>query len=202
MKKFIFLSLVVILTLSHGLCLAKAKTPKEVAGLVLGSDIELYKDRLRMDTAIPIRHREYLHEVELKETKGLKSGLIIYGTCSTPNPVLRIMLKYENGSKKFYTKLLELYKKRFGEPDEWKGDAFGIVQAWKWSFVDKNKNRIGLILQHNTQDPESRIGNSVKFTYSSLLEKEHECFRNKNKGNEAEQEKPTGKKDLEFLIPK
>ena len=47
--------------------------------------------------------------------------------------------------------LLERYKVNLGKPDEWRGDPFNILIAWKWSFTDKDGNNISLILQHNAR---------------------------------------------------
>ena len=59
-------------------------------------------------------------------------------------------MKYEDSSKKFYKKLLREFKKKYGEPTEWGGDAFGILFKWKWVFPAENNQRVNLTLQHNT----------------------------------------------------
>ncbi len=159
--------------------IAFADAPHQVGGFGLNQDIKKFEDRVIMDTALPVRYAENIEEVEIKFTQGFKSGLIAYGTCDQPGHIVRIKLKYADASKKFYKDLLKRFKKRFGEPDEYRGDPFKIVDAWKWSFVDAQNHRISLILQHNTKDEQEKMGNSVKLTNTSLMEKDFLCYKNK-----------------------
>jgi hypothetical protein len=156
-----------------------AGAPHQLGGFVLNQDIKAYADRVIMDTALPVRYAENIEEVEIKPTEGFKSGLIAYGTCSKPGHIIRIKLKYADSSKQFYDDLLKRFKKRFGEPDEYQGDAFHVVIAWKWSFVDEQNHRISLILQHNIMDEDAKIGNAVKMTDSTLMEEDLECYKQK-----------------------
>jgi hypothetical protein len=130
-----------------------------------------------METALPIRHMENIEEVETKPIKGLKSGLIAYATCAAPGHIVRIKLKYADSSKKFFENLLKRVKKKYDEPDEYKGDPFHILISWKWSFVDKDSNRISLTLQHNSQNAEAKKGNAVKLTMTSLIEEDQRCYK-------------------------
>jgi hypothetical protein len=75
--------------------------------------------------------------------------------------------------------LLKRFKKQFGEPDEYRGDPFHIVVAWKWSFVDKQNHRISLTLQHNSMDAEEKKGNAVKITDTTQIEEDGLCFQRK-----------------------
>lgn len=150
--------------------------PREVAGFVLGEEITKHKDRLLSETALPTRHFESLYEVEIKPLAGFKSGLIEYGTCEGPDRILRIKLKYQNSRKKFYDELLRRFKKRFGKPDDWRGDPFHVMVAWKWSFKNANGDRISLILQHNIADEQQKQGNVVKLSNTSAMAREHQCF--------------------------
>ena len=178
MKKIKILGLIGLITLWLIPSYA-AEVPHELAGFVLGGEMNDYKDLLKLDTILPIRYFETLKEVEIKEIEGFKTGLITFGTCSEPWKVVRFKFKYADSSKKFYNKLLKRFKKRFGEPNEWRGDPFHIVLAWKWSFTDKDNNSISLILQHNTRDQEEKKGNSVKMTMWNLIEKETLCHEKK-----------------------
>lgn len=173
-KYLLFLCVITIIGFDPGICLAK--TPSQVAGFQLGADISAYKDYVDMATALPIRYAESISEVEIKKTDFLSSGLIAYGTCAAPGKIVRIKLKYADSGREFYDKLLARFKKKFGNPDEWRGDPFHIVIAWKWSFVDKSKNRISLVLQHNRQDTDEKIGNSIKMTLTDAVEKERQCL--------------------------
>ena len=173
------LSLVLTLSLFMVAGTAYADAPHEIGGFALNQDIKKFEDRVIMDTALPVRYAENFEEVEIKFIRGFKSGLIAYGTCDQPGQIVRIKLKYADSSKKFYKDLLERFKKRFGEPDEYRGDPFKIVEAWKWSFVDQQNHNISLILQHNTKDEEEKMGNAVKLTDTTQMEKDLLCYKKK-----------------------
>jgi hypothetical protein len=153
-----------------------AAAPHELAGFVLGGRMRDFQDRVEMNTVLPVRYLESLKEVEAKEIKGYKTGLVLYGTCIEPSRIVRLKFKYADASKKFYEELLKRYKARFGDPDKWRGDPFHVVLAWKWRFTDQNGNRISLILQHNIRDEEEKEGNSVKMTMWNLILDEEGCF--------------------------
>lgn len=184
-----------------GTCLAEA--PSQVGGFQLGTDISAYKDRVDMTSTLPVRYAEFIAEVEIKKTDLLASGLIAYGTCAAPGKVVRIKLKYADSGRDFYDNLLNRFEKLFGKPDEWRGDPFHIVIAWKWSFVDKSNNRISLMLQHNNQDTDEKIGNSIKLTLTDAIERERQCYE---KSHPELSEPPVGKKpipiDWDLLIPR
>ena len=156
---------------------AFAGAPHQVGGFVLGQDIKSFEDRVIMDTMLPIRYSENIQEVEIKFTRGFKSGLITYGTCNQPGHIVRIKLKYADSGKKFYKDLLKRFKKRFGEPFEYRGDPFKIVDAWKWSFVNEQNQNISLILQHNTKDEQEKMGNSVKLTNTTLMHEDLSFYK-------------------------
>jgi hypothetical protein len=159
--------------------IAFADAPQQVGGFVLNQDIKKFENRVIMDTALPVRYAENIEEVEIKFTQGFKSGLISYGTCDQPGHIVRIKLKYADSSKQFYKDLLKRFKERFGEPDEYRGDPFKIVDAWKWSFVNSQNHRISLILQNNTKDEQEKMGNSVKLTNLTLMDKDLLCHKSK-----------------------
>jgi hypothetical protein len=159
-----------------GVCLA-SEVPHQISVFTLNRDIADFKDYVIMETALPIRHMENIEEVEIKPIKGLKSGLIAYATCAAPGHIVRIKLKYADPRKKFFENLLKRVKKKYGEPDEYRGDPFHILIAWKWSFIDKDGNRISLTLQHNSQDAEAKKGNAVKLTITNLIEEDQRCYK-------------------------
>ena len=160
-----------------------AAAPHELAGFVLGGRVDEFKDRVERDTVLSTRYLESLKEVEAKEIKGYKTGLVTYGTCIEPSRIVRLKFKYADNSKRFFDELLERYKVNLGKPDEWRGDPFHIVIAWKWSFTDNDGNNISLILQHNTRDEEEKQGNAVKMTMWNLMLDESRCFEQKNPGD-------------------
>ena len=151
MKKFIIVCLNITALFTFGICQA-GDAPHQIGVFVLNENISKFKDYVIMETALPIRHMENIEEVELKSIKGIKSGLIGYATCAAPGQIVRIKLKYQDPSKKFYEELLKRIIKKFGKPDEYQGDPFHIVISWKWSFSGKNNERITMALQHNALD--------------------------------------------------
>jgi hypothetical protein len=177
MKKYLLYALLILILCGPHSVWADA--PHELAGFVLGGRMDEFKDQVEMDTVLPIRYLESLKEVEAKELKGYKTGLVTYGTCIEPSRIVRLKFKYADNSKKFFDELLERYKVNLGKPDEWRGDPFHIVIAWKWSFTDRHGNDISLILQHNTRDEEEKQGNAVKMTMWNLMLEEDRCFEQK-----------------------
>jgi hypothetical protein len=174
-KRLFFITNLAILWVV-GVCLA-SEVPHQISVFTLNRDIADFKDYVIMETALPIRHMENIEEVEIKPIKGLKSGLIAYATCAAPGHIVRIKLKYADPRKKFFENLLKRVKKKYGEPDEYRGDPFHILIAWKWSFIDKDGNRISLTLQHNSQDAEAKKGNAVKLTITNLIEEDQRCYK-------------------------
>ena len=178
MKKiFLFIALLAFLWVA-GICLA-GEAPHQVSVFVLNRDIADFKDYVIMENALPIRYMEYIEEVEIKPMKGFKSGWIAYATCTAPGRIVRIKLKYKDSSKTFFENLLNQIKKKYGEPDVYRGDPFHIFIAWKWSFTDKDDNRISLTLQHNIQDANEKMGNAVKLTMTNLIEEDQRCYKQK-----------------------
>lgn len=176
-KKLFVLTNLVFLWIT-GICLA-GEAPRQIGVFVLNQNISELKEYVIMETALPIRHMENIEEVEIKPMKGIKSGLIAYVTCSAPGKIARIKLKYKDPSKKFFEELLKQIKKKYGKPDEYRGDPFHIVISWKWSFVDKDNQSITMTLQHNSMDTEEKIGNSIKLTNRSLIEEDLKCYKEK-----------------------
>lgn len=168
-----------VLFLWPSICLA-AEVPHGLAGFTLGDKMSAQMDDIEHETVLPVRYLESLKEIEIKDIRGYKTGLVYYTTCTTPSRIVKIKFKYADDSKPFYDALLKRFKERFGEPDEYRGDPFHIVIAWKWAFMDENNNDISLILQHNTLDEEEKKGNSIKMTMWNLLKNELRCFEEKN----------------------
>jgi hypothetical protein len=176
-KRLLFISILAYLG-TAGICLA-GEAPHQVSVFVLNRNIADFKDYVIMETALPIRYMENIQEVEVKPIKGYKSGLIAYASCTAPGHIVRIKLKYQDSSKTFFKDLLKRIKKKYGEPDEYRGDPFHILIAWKWSFIDDQDNHISLTLQHNTQDAEEKKGNAIKLAMTNLIEKDQDCHMRK-----------------------
>lgn len=184
-----------------------AEPPQQIGGIRLGANIKNHEDLFRMETSLRLRHMEYLSEVEVKPFEGFKAGYVTYGNCHEPGRIVKLKLKYEREDREFFDELLAQFKKKFGEPQEYKGDAFRTFLAWKWAFTDKDRNRISLILQHNSEDDEEYTsGNSLKMSMTTLIDKERLCHEKKSSGSKPSQgassKGPTQKKtDFKLLLP-
>jgi hypothetical protein len=207
MHRSLFFSILVAIVFLLPNHLSADKAPRQIAGLVLGEQVAMFLDLVRMETATPLRDRKYLREVRVRETDGYRSGTVSFGNCNKPGQIVRIKLKYEYSDKKFYNGLLAQFKKRFGEPDEWRGDPFHVIVAWKWSFTDKDNNKISLTLQHS-RDEDYKWGNSVKLTNNTLVEQERTCYQKKYPGkSDSQKNKSSAKKrklkakDYQRFIP-
>jgi hypothetical protein len=208
MNRSLFFSILVAIAFLFPNYVSADKAPRQIAGLVLGEQVAEFVDLVRMETATPLRDRKYLREVRTRETDGYRSGTVSFGNCNKPGQILRIKLKYQYSDKKFYNELLAQFKKRFGEPDEWRGDPFHVIIAWKWSFTDRDNNKISLTLQHS-RDEDYKWGNSVKLTNNTLLEQEKTCYQKKHPEKSAAQKsKSSAKKrklkaeDYQRFVPK
>ena len=204
MKKIICF-VILALWLDHPLCFADA--PRQIGGFVLGANVNQYAESLDMEKSLPLRHMEYLTEVEVKPLEGFRGGYVQFGNCRESGQIVRIKLKYERDDREFFDEILERVKKKFRKPDEYKGDAFRAFIAWKWSFTDKNQHKISLILQHNSEDDEDYTsGNSVKMSQMTLIEQERQCYekrhpQDKRGGDEAKKAASRKSPDFKLLVP-
>lgn len=166
LHRIILLLIALLLPVSH-ISLADDNVPHEINGFRLGASIDEYEF---------ISYSNYLKEVIVEDIGGFRKGEISYGVCERPGEIVRIKMKYKDSSRKFYKQLIKLYEEKFGKPEEFTGDTFGIVLEWKWRFTDKNNNYITLSLQHNLKDIDENIGNMVKLTMPDRIEAERQCF--------------------------
>ena len=146
---------------------ADRAAPSAVGGFTLNSSIDDYQTE---------NHLNYLSEVIYTDLQGFRKGFITYGTCQNKRKILRIKLKYEDGSQDFFSELLQRYKKAFGDNPSFSGDPFGNVKSWKWSFSNEQGQRVTLELQHNLKDTDESIGNMVKLSMPDLMDEERRCF--------------------------
>lgn len=197
LRLFCFQITICSILLSISPAVASNAIPNQVGGFVLGSDVSEYPEAMNSN---------YLKEMVVTDWHGFRKGVISYGVCKYPDKIVKIDLKYEDQSKEYFLKLLAEYKKRFGAPDEWKGDSFGILHIWKWYFIDKDKKNVSLLLQHNLRNPNEAIGNVVKLSYPDLMEEERECFNQMCEEQKSEQDKTRleeiKKPDWQFLVPR
>jgi len=167
--KYILMFCGLSLFIASGSPAAPDNTPVEIGGFKLGTSVDDYEF---------ISYRNFLKQVVVQNIDGFRKGTIYYGICERPGEIVKIKLKYLDSSESFYKKLLKRYKKKFGKPDAYIGDSFGIVKTWKWTFVDENNNKVMLRLQHNLKNPDESIGNTVKLEYPDRIEAERVCFNN------------------------
>ncbi|WP_300464714.1 hypothetical protein [Desulfobacula sp.] len=181
---------------------AQATFPLHLGGFTLGEDIKHYQHLINMETCRDVPFNQYLKEGEIISQHGFKSGLIAYGLCDKPNKILRIKLKFNDPTKKFFNTLLKKYKTQLGPPSEYKGDPFQTVIAWKWSFTNDQNERISLILQHNIMVEDEKIGNAVKLTLTSQLDRERTCFMTRFPEKPSPSQPKTPQRELwKFFIP-
>lgn len=171
----VFVSLLAILLPA----ISQAKFPNRLCSFALGDDISNYENRLDRNSLSLSNYYDYIVELDIMPMEGLKSGSIQLGKCDAVNKIVSIKLKFEEKSKSFFKKLLRQYEKNFGPPDEYKGDVFQSVIAWKWSFKNDAGDRISLTIQHNKMVQEEKLGNSVKLSLTSQIDREKECYLEK-----------------------
>lgn len=205
MKSWMILPLLGLVLISA--TAAQADPPKEIAGIVLGENIQKFKDRLVDESATPVRSQEYLVEAVLKPVEGFKVGYIYYGGCSNPGQIVKIKLKFDRGDKAFFEQLLAHYEKRFGKPDEYKGDVFRGHVAWKWSFSDAAGDRYSLILQNagDDLDEDYTTGNSLKLAVTTRIDQERQCAEKKEESRAASNgsaKADKGPVNFDTLIPR
>jgi len=194
MKTLITAILAGLLTAAAGIDRAPAEespAPSTLAGFTLQESIEQYglKD-----------HHHFLNEIIVTDLEGFRKGFITYGTCDKPGKIVRIKMKYEDRSYKFFNTLLDLYKEKFGKKPEFSGDTFGNVKSWKWAFTGKDGQRISLTLQHNLRDADESIGNTVKLSLPDQIIAERECL-NKKQFGESSQKARSKETDWDILLP-
>jgi len=166
--------------LAAPVCLAQS-APLEIAGFRLGSDVKANAQAIDEGRTEVDINRRYLTTVLVKPVPGYRSGYVTFGNCAAPGRIARIKMNYENDSKEFYEKLLAALKKRYGEPQQWRGNPFGTLRIWKWSLKDKALGDISIILQHYSGEDDSFTkGNSIRIAAVDVLEQERDCWREKN----------------------
>jgi hypothetical protein len=78
MNRSRFFSILVAIVFLFPNYVSADKAPRQIAGLVLGEQIAMFVDLVRMETATPLRDRKYLREVRTRETDGYRSGTVSF----------------------------------------------------------------------------------------------------------------------------
>jgi hypothetical protein len=186
-----------ILFIASGNSFAANNVPVEIAGIALGSNVNSYPD---------IIDSNFMKEVVVTDWHGFRKGVLSYGICLYKDQILKIDMKYEDKSKSFYKKLLKRLTKKFGEPNIWGGDSFGVKVIWKWSFVNDSGTRVNMKLQHNGKDSNETIGNMLKLSYPGKMNDERKCFmgmcEDLKENVNPERIEDLKKTDWSYLIPR
>ncbi len=196
-----FRFLCVLLFLGYAAVATAEGLPLTVAGLTLGKDKSVYTSFYDSGTATPMADMLYLTEVKLKDSAidGVRGGSVTYGNCASPGRILQLKLKFADKDEKLFEDLLKLYKKRFGKPDAWLGNAFNTVREWKWGLEDGEK-RLTFTLAYS-QDMEYRPGVSVKMTMRSWVDEERLCWEKKQQPQPPGQKAKAESLDLNAFVP-
>ncbi len=178
---------------------AGKRAPRTLSGFTLGADIKTVRARLRMETLMPVRYAETMKEVEAVTLPGVKTALVTFSTCRYPDRILRIKVKYADTGLEFHEKLLAALTRRFGKPGQWLGDPFGIVKSWKWNFTDEKGHRISLIVSHNAESEDERVGNTAKLTDVTAMMEEEACHDARDRARKLPPPPPSP--PVESLLP-
>lgn len=156
--------------------MAAQNAPESVAGITIGNNYSTVRSLLEMDSETSPWQEEYIRRIGLKDMEGYKGGYIVVGNCKRKDIILRMKLKYKDGSMDFFNKIYSKIEKRFGKPNDWRGNPFGTLKVWKWSLGDADGN-VSLILQHfSGEDDSITKGNSIRLSRPSWLQEEMQCW--------------------------
>lgn len=200
------LLLAVCLPARGGLC---ADAPRELAGIRLGESLDEAGAALVRPEAERAFHQPYLGLAPVAPVPGYRSGYVDYGLCARPGRIVRIKMNYGNDSLEFFNRLMTMLTTRYGEPREWRGNAFGTLRTWKWSLRMADTNQpVSLILMHyEGEDGAFTEGNSIRLSATGMVREEEACYAAKNqhavgqKGPQAMEngEQPRG---LDWFLPR
>ncbi|UJX41012.1 hypothetical protein K9F62_20395 [Desulfovibrio sp. JY] len=159
-----------------------ADAPLELVGLRLGETLaEAGKAVVRPEIERSF-HKPYLGLAAVAPVAGFRSGYVDYGLCAKPERIVRIKMNYADDSLAFFQRLMEALQVRYGEPREWRGNAFGTLRTWKWSLRAADGQPVSLILMHyEGEDGAFTEGNSIRLAATGLVHDEEVCYNAKNK---------------------
>ncbi|MHC1711484.1 MAG: hypothetical protein AB9872_04950 [Solidesulfovibrio sp.] len=189
-----------------GVALA-ADGPMELAGIRLGQTVDENKDKLLTDNTDRLIYRPYLGIMPVAPVAGFRSGYVDYGLCAAAGRIVRVKMNYADDSLDFFKLVLEALKKRYGEPKEWRGNAFGTLRTWKWSLKAANGQAVSLILMHYAGDDGAFTdGNSIRVAATDLVREEEACYAAKDGQSKGRDDKKLAADlkslGLEWFLPK
>ena len=155
---------------------AQAGLPKTLANITLGDSLANYESMIIAGSKAQNRDMLFLNEMDLDPAArpGMGGGSIATGSCSPEERIIVVKLKFIDKSKALFDALEKEYRKAFGEPQTWLGDAFHNIIAWQWTLTEGDEV-VEIVLTYS-KDPELRPGVSVKFVLRSEWRKELELY--------------------------
>lgn len=176
MKRLAVIILVMAGFLSASPCFAAQNAPESIAGITIGNNVSSIRSLLDMDSAAAPWQEEYIKRIKIRDMEGYNGGYVVTGNCNRMDIILRMKLKYADSSLDFFNKLYSKLEKRFGQPNDWRGNPFGTLKVWKWSLKD-SKGNISLIVQHFSGDDDSITkGNSIRLSRPGWIKEEAKCW--------------------------
>lgn len=194
------------LSLGCGHLALAADAPLTLAGIRLGDTLDAARARLRPLDADPECHRCGLAMAFVAPTAGFRSGYVDYGQCANAGRIVRVKMHYRDASLEFFNRILAALKKRYGEPNQWRGNAFGTLRTWKWSLTTADGTPVSLILMHYAGDDGAFTqGNSIRIAATDLVRQEERCLADRKNVPDKADTVPSGaapeKLDLEWFLP-
>lgn len=176
--------------------------PTSLAGFSLGDDVKSYSDYCHLEKAVPGSDAPFLSEAIIKSDvlPGVRGGSLIFGNCNHKNELVGIKLKFHDRGKGLFDKLYKRYEKKFGEPDNYVGDAFKNVIAWQWVFKNDSKEEVALVLMWS-RSQQMRPGVSIKLTHKTRVKQELDCYLAMDEDKKMN-EKRSRIKSLDQYIPR
>ena len=170
-----------------------ADAPIELAGIRLGQPIDEMAGKLVSIDGDKAFLRPYIGVLPVVPVPGFRSGYVDFGLCTNKRQVVRIKMNYADDSLEFFGRVMEALKKRYGEPKEWRGNAFGTLRTWKWSLKTADGRPISLILMHYAGDDGAFTeGNSIRIAATDLVRAEQACHAAKESRQRTAQDGKSG----------
>lgn len=158
-----------------------ADAPSNLAGIELGGKATRQQQRIKVRKSRPVENAPWLTRLAVAPDKFFSHGYVLVGTCAAPGRVLRIKMRYRDGSMTLFRNISGELLARYGDPTEYKGGMDGHSMGNKWSFTDRWGRPLSLILQRGEgPDPETSIGNTIKLTNWGMLEAERACWQERH----------------------
>lgn len=203
MKRMAVFCLALVLGWAGGVLAANG--PRELAGLRLGDTVDAAGSRLADGGRTRECRRFGLSTVAVAPVDGFRSGYVDIGECAVPGRIVRIKMHYADDSLDFFNTILAALKKRYGEPVQWRGNAFGTLRTWKWGVAAADGTQVSVILMHYAGDDGTFTeGNSIRIAVPAWVRQEQQCQAAKKEGA-AKAATPTGATaqtlGLEWFLP-